>query len=274
MKLEVRFSAKELNFNRRFQVVSIIKDIFRDEGIYSKFYQYKKDNGILVTNKDQKPFGFAIIPYDLRLRKLGNFSSVKQKSYTIASGEHGKVILNSGVFSIIFSSHDYDILKIIANGIDKHSEYIKQQYGWELIESPAEPYNEPEVLNHSVTLKLISPLYVKDKEGESISLIKDPLKFNREFNYIMNIVSKKLRGYEIETPFIVEPLRGTKEYKTFLYSDETGKKYFGIAVYGKILLIGTSEDINFAIDACIGFRRSQGFGLVYPTYPNNIKKRK
>lgn len=272
MKLEVRFRARELGPNRRFEVISMLKDIFKDAGMYSQLYEYRKEDGTLVTSKQQKPFGFAIVPYNISLRKWGTTPPVKQKTYSPSPDEPGKLILRNGIFTIIFSSHDYNILKTIANGIDSHSEYIKQQYGWELLESPAEPYNEPEVTEDNVKLKLISPLYVKDKDGKDVSLLKEPEKFNRELNYIMNSASKILRGYELKAPLVVEPVKGTRERRVLLYRDNEGKKYKGLAVHGKIRLKGVPEDINFAIDVCLGFRRSQGFGLVYPV--PQLKNRK
>ncbi|WP_083947323.1 CRISPR-associated endoribonuclease Cas6 [Thermovenabulum gondwanense] len=123
---------------------------------------------------------------------------------------------------------------------------------------------EKSITNNEVVFKTLSPLYIRGKDGKPLTPINE--NFEIELNYIMNTVLMNYRGYGLKRDLCFTPLDLRKQIikeKIESFIKKTGKEYMTLTVYkGAFKLFGDPEDLRDIYFLGIGFRRSEGFGMV------------
>lgn len=241
MRLKVDYNAERIPRAYNTLFMSLIKEAFKksDEEYFKKLYFYK-DN---MANKKSKNLTFSIYVKDYE---------IKDKD----------MIVNDRV-SVIFSTPDLELGLILYNGLLKLKtfEYKKEYH---LNRLRMDLIKEKVIDDKEVTLKTLSPICIKNKEGYFINI--DSPSYEEELNYITNIVLESYRGYGLKerlrfTDVDMKKVVVKEELREF--KNKTGREYECVNSYkGLFKLSGDKEDLKDIYMLGIGNKRSQGFGNV------------
>lgn len=269
-KLFITVNADKIDVAYNTKVVSFIKDVIKsiDPVKYEQLYYYN-DNGIVRYNKKPKPFCVGVKPYNY-LKPKEEMEKERNNNERPFEIEDGMIRLKDGMFTIIISALDTKFLNDIAQQIKSNKERYKAMYGWEIKYDPIMPEDKQEVYirKNKIKIRTITPIIAVDKEGKLIDIEKEPDEFNDSLNYIMNQVFMATFGRSLKRPIKLIPVK-YKIQKNILSFDGFSRVIKGY--YGDFILQGDPEDINYIISLGIGFRRSQGYGMITVTPAERIR---
>jgi CRISPR-associated endoribonuclease Cas6 len=260
-KLFITIKADAISRNYNMQAVAFIKDVIKsiDAKRYEELYYYN-DNGVVRANKKPKPFCVGVKPY-YYLKPKEEMKKQRDSNEKLFEIDRDLMKLKDGMFTIIVSSTDKKFLEEIMEQIKNNKEKYKTMYGWEIEYDPVMPADKQEIYIRKNRIKIdtITPIVVTDKEGQLIDIQKEPDKFNDSLNYIMNHIFLATFGRGLKIPVKLIPVK-YKIQKNKLAIDNYSGTIKGY--YGRFILEGDREDINYMISLGIGFRRSQGYGMI------------
>lgn len=241
MKVKINFSAKDKMFplSYRMMITSLIKKSLEisDEQYFKDIYYYEEKK-----NKKIKPFTFAVFFKDYNIEK-------------------DMVNLN-GNGAIIISTCDYNFGINLYNGLLKIKEYVYKEFSIILEKIILE--KEKSVNESRIFCKTLSPIHVKDKNNKPVAIDDD--RFNKELNYICNLSLESFRGEGLKEEIYLIPVKMNKVVAKEKISDFkkiNNKDYIYIEGYkGTFYLEGNIQDLRLLMQIGLGFRRSEGFGMI------------
>lgn len=241
MIIQCEYKTDKIPLAYQMMFVSLIKESLKkkNEEYYKKLYFYDGDK----SNKKIKDFCF----------------SVHLKEFEIKGDEF--LINDKVVFSV--SSPNYEFMIYLYDGLLQLSEFsYKNKYHINKVRIRL--VKERKITKNKVVFKTMSPIFIKDKFNNSISP-KDK-SFNIELNYICNEILKSYRGYGLReilkfTEKAMKKQVVKEEIRNF--QNNTNKRYFYVNCYSGIFeLEGDINDLNDLYKLGVGFKRSQGFGML------------
>lgn len=269
-KLFITIKTDKLSRNYNMQAVAFIKSVLKniDPQKYEELYYYN-DNGTVRANKKPKHFCLAVKPY-FYLKPKEEMQKQIKNGGRIFEIDKDTITLNDGIFTIIISSPDSTFLKQIMEEIIKNKSKYEQEHGWKFEYDPIMPDNlqEPYINKKRIKISTITPIVVTDKDGNLIDIKDEHNRFNESLNYIMNQVFLSAFNRGLKRPIDLKPLK-YKIQKNILIVDGYKKTILGY--YGRFWLEGDAEDINYILSLGLGFRRSQGYGMITLAPSERIK---
>ena len=226
----------------RMMFVSLLKKALcdYDENLYKQLYEYKDGK----KNKKTKDFAFTTFKQDYK---------VDAKNSEI----------NLSAVTLKLSSPNKALLIKMYNALVRLSEYTyKGEYT--LKKKRVKIVHDGVIKNDYALFKTMSPIVVKNKDGRFLDIQDED--YLENLNYIADKVLFNYRGFGLQRPLMFTPVSMEqviiKEYiKGF--TDVTGKENFYINSYkGAFLLRGDVTDLNDIYKLGLGFRRSEGFGML------------
>lgn len=224
----------------RMMIVSLLKKAIEkgDKEYFNKLYYYNEKK-----NKKIKSFCFGTYLQNFKFEEEG--------------------IKVDGKINITISTPDYMLGVSMYNGLLKLSTYrYKDKY--EFIKEKVILEKEKIISDEHVVLKTLSPIVIKDSEGKKVDI--DSENYEKELNYISNIILESYRGYGLKRKLVFMPIKMKKNVvkeEITGFTKEINKKYIYINGYSGIFTMeGDIEDLNLLLQLGIGFRRSEGFGLI------------
>lgn len=241
MKIRINFTAKEKLFplSYRMMITSLIKKSLEksDENYFKNMYYYEEKK-----NKKIKPFTFSVFFRDYKIEK--------------------DIVNLNGNGSILISTCDYNFGINLYNGLLKLKEYEYKEFTIILERIILE--NEKDINQSRIFCKTLSPIHVKDKNNKPLD-INDEC-FNEELNYICNLLLENFRGEGLKEKLYLTPVKMNKVVAKENISDfkkVNNKEYIYIEGYKGIFCFeGNIQDLRLLMQTGIGFRRSEGFGMI------------
>lgn len=245
MKIRINFTAKDKRFplSYRMMITSLIKNALQksDDNYFKGIYYYEEKK-----NKKIKPFTFSVF----------------FKDYSI---EEGIVNLN-GSGSILISTCDYNFGINLYNGLLrlKSYDYKKDEDGFEIFITKILLEREKEIHESRIFCRTLSPIHIKDRNNKPISIEDE--RFNEELNYMCNLSLNTFRGEGLKEEIIFTPVKMKKivaKEKITDFKNINGNDTIYIQGYsGTFYLEGNIQDIKMLVQIGLGFRRSEGFGMI------------
>lgn len=240
MRMSIEYKTEKFPVAYQMEVVSLIKEAIKkvDVDYYKELYSY----GDNKSNKKTKNFSFSVF--------MKGFE--RQEDIFIIKD---RVIIN-------ITSPDYTFMVNLYNGLlqlkeFKYKEFILNKVRVNLVK-------EKNITKQIVRFSTLSPIFIQDVN-------KNPLKpedknYEKELNYIVSEVLKNYRGYglseELKFQGVSMKKRVVKE-EIRNFKNNTNKKFNYVNGYvGSFILRGNTNDLNDIYKLGIGFKRSQGFGMV------------
>lgn len=226
--------------NYRIMITSMIKKAIEtsDEQYFEELYLFEGKK-----NKKIKPFSFGVYFRD----------------YIIKSD----IVQVNGDISIIISTPDYNLGIALYNGLLRMKEYTFNN-NYTFIKRKVLLQKESVINNSKVNFKTLSPIHIKGKDNKPIDVSSDG--YEEELNYISNILLNSYRGYGLKEKLTFTPINMKKmvikeKIKDFMIN--CNKEYIYISAYSGIFALeGDVEDLQLLMQLGLGFRRSEGFGLI------------
>lgn len=244
-RVDLKPLENKIPLGNRIICLSIIKSAIKteNENLYKEifFYEGKK-------NKKIKPFSFSIYLRDFKVNK-------------------DEIDINDNI-TITISTIDNKVGLTIFNGLlkmkNKNHGILSYKNNNFRINNIA-LLEEKKIKDSVITCKTLSPIHIKDKFGKSVD-IREHEKFENELNYISNLLLKTYRGYGLKRKLKFSPICMKKQVikeEIEGFKSKTNKRYIFIEAFSGVFeLEGDIEDLNFLIKGSLGFRRSEGFGLI------------
>ena len=239
MRLSCEYNTKEIPVTYNMMFVSLIKEALKgvNKDYFEKLYLY---NG--KHNKKIKNFTFSVFLKDFEMN--GNILKINDK-----------IIFN-------ISTLDYEFGINIYNGLLNLKKFKYKDFKLEKIKISIS--REKQIFEDGIEFSTLSPIYVKDFNNNPLSP-KDS-NFNKELNFITDISLKSFRGYGLKKEIIFEDISMKKRIvkeEISGFKVTTNKEIMFINSYhGAFRLFGDIEDLRDLYILGIGFRRSQGFGMI------------
>lgn len=235
---EYRTEALPIAYNMMF--VSLIKEALKavDAEYLEKLYVFEGKG-----NKQIKGFCFSVYFNNFKL--------------------NNEVLEIDDKISFNISTSDYKFFLNLYNGLIKINEFsYKDKY--KLRKIKIKLINEKNINSEQIVFKTLSPIYMKDKNNNALAPMEE--EYVKELNYIINTTLECCRGYGLKRPIEFENVlmkkRVVKE-NIREFKNETDKDIFYVNSYtGVFKLTGDIEDLRDVYVNGIGFRRSQGFGMI------------
>lgn len=239
MRLSCEYKTDKLPVANKMMFVSLIKGAINkvNKEYYDRLYNFQDK-----SNKQIKSFCFAVLLKDFEIEN--EIINIKDK-----------IILNITTPDYEFGINVYNGLLNIQNF--EYKDYVLKRLKINLVK-------EKFISEGQVVFKTMSPICIKNRKGEFIH-IKDA-DYVDELNYIVDKDLVSHRGYGLKQPLQFEDMRMKKvvvkeEIRGF--KENTNKSIFYVNAYsGTFKLSGDVEDLNYIYQSGLGFRRSQGFGMV------------
>ncbi|WP_294358716.1 CRISPR-associated endoribonuclease Cas6 [uncultured Clostridium sp.] len=242
MRIRIVGKAKDgvIPIGYRIMIVSLLKNAIEkgDKEYFDKLYYYNDKK-----NKKIKSFCFGTYLEDFKFE--------------------GDIIRVNGKMNITISTPDYILGIAIYNGLLKLGTYkFKDKY--EFIREKVILEKEKWITTENIVLKTLSPIVIKNSEGKPVDIANPD--YSKELNYICNLMLNSYRGYGLRKNLIFNPVTMKKNVikeEITGFSNNSKKKFIYINGYsGTFVLEGDIEDLNLLLQLGIGFRRSEGFGLI------------
>ena len=245
MKIRINFTAKDKQFplSYRMIVTSFIKKALEEsnEKYFKDIYYYEEKK-----NKRIKPFTFSVF----------------FKNYTI---EKDIVFINESG-SILISTCDYNFGINLYNGLLKLKSYTykKDEEGFEILITKIILENEKEINESRIFCKTLSPIHVRARNNKPVNLMDE--NFNKELNYICNLSLTTFRGEGLKeeiyfTPVKMKKVIAKEKISDFMKINENTNIYIQ-GYSGTFYLEGNIQDLKMLMQIGLGFRRSEGFGMI------------
>ncbi len=240
MRLSCKFKTDKIPESYNMMFVSLIKHALEksDFDYYRKIYEYGD-----AKNKKSKNFTFSVF--------LNGFTRVE-----------GSIVISDSL-TLNVSSPDMEFMIKLYNGLTQLSNYKYKEYEIKMI-SIAQ-LKEKNTKSNQVLIKTMSPICIKDKNNKYIGI--DESDYEKELNYIADLILKNYRGKGLSQKMSINSVRGKvkkvivkQEIESF--TEATNKKYMYILGYeGMFVMSGGQEDINDLYKLGVGHKRNQGFGM-------------
>lgn len=243
MRLKCDFVTDIIPISHNMMFVSLIKEALKksNQEYFNKLYTF---NG--KANKRSKIFCF----------------SVDIKDYEI-EGDSMKV--NDRV-SFVVSSPDTEFLIYLYNGLLKIFEFTYKDYT--LKRAGIGMLKEKDITSGEMLFKTLSPICVKNRSNYFMKIEDEG--FAEELNYIANKVLENCRGIGLKEKLLFESVKMKKvvvreDIRGF--EEKTDRQHMCINSYmGVFKLCGAKEDLRDLYALGLGFKRSQGFGMLDVVY--------
>ncbi|AYD40182.1 CRISPR-associated endoribonuclease Cas6 [Clostridium fermenticellae] len=240
MRFKCTFKTEKIPLCYHMMLVSMIKEALKaeDEEYLNKLYYFQNKK-----NKKSKNFTFSVYLKDYKIDK-----------------EEIKI---NGFVQINISSPDIEFMLKLYNGILKKKSFqYKKIYQIDKLKITIQ--QEKNILKEELCFKTLSPIYMKDINGNSISPTSN--EYSKEFNYIQNKILENYRGYGLKenvqfAPVLMEEKVVKEEIKDF--KKVSGKDIYYVEAYSGIFkLCGDVQDLKDIYMLGVGYRRNQGFGMI------------
>ncbi len=241
MRFRIDLSAtdKRIPIGNRMMICSLIKKAVElgDNELFNSIYLYEDKK-----SKKIKDFTFSIYLRDFEAKE----------GYIAVDGD----------MTVTISTTDYNLGIAIYNGLLSARTFDYKGYKLEI--KKVTLLKEKKVNSNIITCKTLSPIFIRNTDGKAIDISED--KFEDTFNYICDLYLKTYRGFGLTERLSFNPVSMKKvvikeEIKDF--KDKTGKQFIFIDAYkGTFNLEGDVNDLQLLLEAGVGFRRSEGFGLI------------
>lgn len=243
MRLKCDFITEKLPLSHNMMFVSLIKEALKksDRSYYEKLYTFEGK-----ANKKSKNFCF----------------SVKMQDYVI----NGDIVTVNGKISFLVSSPDTELLIYLYNGLLKISEFTYKEY--QLKRAGVNMVREKEITSGEMLFKTLSPICIKNRNNYFMKI--DDAGFVDELNYIAGRVLENYRGEGLREKLSFEKIKMQnvvvrEDIREF--EEKTEKKYLYINSHsGVFKLCGNIGDLKDLYALGLGFKRSQGFGMLEVVY--------
>ncbi|WP_246517672.1 CRISPR-associated endoribonuclease Cas6 [Clostridium aciditolerans] len=239
MRISVDFKTSRFPQANGMMICSLLKESLKktNEEYFRKLYIYEDKK-----SKRTKNFTFSIYVKDYELQD-GIFT-VKDK-----------ITLN-------ISTPDYECGINLYNALLNAKEFNYKNYT--LYKQSIKLIREKQITEEEVNFKTLSPIYIKDKNNNSLE--PDYEDFEKELNYISDIVLKQYRGYGLKKDIHftkVDMKRRVVKMDITDFKDKTNKDIMYLNAYnGVFKLCGDIEDLRDLYMLGIGFRRNEGLGMI------------
>jgi CRISPR-associated endoribonuclease Cas6 len=239
MRLSCEYKTDKLPVAHKMMIVSLIKEALKrvNKEYFEKLYKFEGN-----SNKRIKSFSFAVLLKDFDME--GEVFNIRDRiivNITAPDYEFGINVYNGLLNLQTFQYKNYELKKLRIN-------LVKEKF----------------ISEQQVVFKTMSPICMRNKDNEFISP-KDAL-YAEELNYIVDKNLEVHRGYGLKQPLLFEELSMKKvvvKEEITGFKQSTNKNTFYVNAYtGTFKLTGDVEDLNFIYQSGVGFRRSQGFGMV------------
>ena len=243
MRLRCDFKGDKIPLSHNLMFVSLIKEALKksDSDYYEKIYFYDGKQ-----NKKSKNFCFA----------------VKMKGFEI---EGDIANLKNGV-SLFISSPDNEFIIYLYNGLLKIKEFKYKNFN--IIRERISLLKEKKVNSTELIFKTVSPICIKDNRNFFLKI--DDKMYEKELNYIAGIVLENYRGRGLTEKLIFQNVKMNKvvvRQEINMFKEKSGKNHLCINSYeGIFKLCGDPEDLKDLYNLGLGFKRSQGFGMLDIVY--------
>ena len=245
MKIRINFTAKDKRFplSYRMMITSLIKNALEksDKEYFKHIYYYEEKK-----NKKVKPFTFSVFFKDYEIEK--------------------DIVYINGNGSVLVSTCDYNFGINLYNGLlkSKSYNYKKGDDGFSILITNIILEREKDINESRVFCKTLSPIHIRDRNNKPLSL--DDENFNKELNYMCNLSLDTFRGEGLKEEIIFTPVKMKKvvaKEKIADFMKINKEKCIYIQGYsGTFYLEGNIQDLKMLMQIGIGFRRSEGFGMI------------
>ncbi|WIF95349.1 CRISPR-associated endoribonuclease Cas6 [Caminicella sporogenes] len=239
MRLRCEYKTEKIPLAYHMMFVSLIKEALKksNKEYQKKLYCYENK-----TNKKIKNFCFSVFMKDFEK---------KEDVFVI----NDKVVIN-------ISTPDYEFFINLYNGLLKIKEFEYREFTLNKVRMSI--LREKNINEGCIVFNTLSPICIKDRDNKPVDLEDD--RFERELNYIVNKSLESYRGYGIKEkikfiPYKMKKVVVKQDIKKF--KENTNKKYYYVNAYSGIFrLNGDIEDLKDIYLLGLGFKRSQGFGMI------------
>lgn len=219
--------------------VSLIKEALKksNKQYYEELYVYCKGK-----NKKVKPFCLSTFIMDYKIER--DMFWVKDR-----------VVLN-------ITTPDYECGINLYNGLLNIKNFKYKEFELEKIKITL--CKEKFINSEKAVFKTQSPVFIKDVNNNPLA--PSDSEYVNELNFILNKELESNRGYGLKKQLEFAEIKMKKivvkeEIREF--SETTNKKNYYVNAYAGIFCLkGDIEDLNYIYQSGLGFRRSQGFGMV------------
>lgn len=239
MRLSCEYKTDKLPVANKMMFVSLIKEALKKANIeyFKKLYEFDGN-----SNKQIKPFSYAVMLKDFDME--GDIFNIRDR-----------VILN-------IATPDYEFGINVYNGLLNLQSF--KYKGYYLNKLRISLVKEKFISEEQVEFKTMSPICIKNKDNMFIS--PQDAQYVDELNYIVDINLAAHRGYGLKRALQFEEKSMRKvvvKEEITGFKEVTDKNIFYVNAYaGVFKLTGDVEDLNYIYQLGIGFRRSQGFGMI------------
>lgn len=240
MKLSCEYKTEKIPIYYQMLFVSLIKEALKKS--YKKYFESLYIYEETKKNKRTKDFCFSVY--------MKNFS--KEEDIFIIKD---KVIFN-------ISSPNYEFMIKLYNGLLNINNFKYKEFSINKVKINL--VNDKEIQNGQQVFNTLSPICVKDKENKYLNI--DDSNFDKELNYITNKTLENFRGYGLVEELKFYPMQMKKKVvkeDISTFRENTKKQYYYVNSYaGTFKLKGNVKDLKDIYMLGLGFKRSQGFGMI------------
>lgn len=238
MKLVVTFDVKRIPLSYHFLFVSLIKGALSVNGkeLAESMYNFEGK-----TNKKIKDFSFAIY--------LNDFTRLKDD-----------FVINGDV-KMIFSTSNYKLLLLLQNGLMTLRSFKYKKYGLTVKKIHLGQESLPQ--DNYALFQTLSPIAIKGRSNNFLRPDED--EYQEAFQYICNEIIKSVAGRDLYKTLQFTPIEMKKvvvKMKHDSFSMNREGIFYVEAYKGLLQLEGAREDLQLLTQTGIGYRRSQGFGVI------------
>lgn len=231
MRVKFVFNMETIPLAKGLGTLSIIKEMIRNGSI--EYY-----NQLFIENKkEMKPFSYSTYIPNL----------VISEDQIIGTEFH-----------LTISSPSYEFILNLMNGSRKGQIYSMGKSNLLLKNKMMLP--KKTITKEKAIFKTLSPILIESKNGKPLLATDED--FNKEFQYIAQLILKELHDREPLQPIRVLQTMMTKQVMKENLHQKQNKPLYLTANKGFIQLSGSPEDLQALYDSGVSLRRSLGLGLL------------
>lgn len=241
MRISCEYKTDKFPVSYQMLGVSLVKDALKSVDIdyFNKLYNFETGK----SNKETKDFCFSV--YVKGYEKKEDIFLIKDK-----------VVIN-------FSSPNYEFMVNLYNGLLKIKDFNYKEFYLNKVRINL--VKEKIINSRVVTFTTLSPIHIKDKNNKALEIEDE--NFTKELNYIVNKTLESYRGFGLKEELKFTPSKSMKKrvvkQDIRAFKENTSKPYYYVNSYaGEFQLEGDVNDLKDIYMLGIGFKRSQGFGMI------------
>lgn len=163
---------------------------------------------------------------------------------------------------INFSSPNYEFMINLYNGLLKIKSFDYKSFN--LNKMRINLVREKSIDKRKITFRTLSPIHIKDNNK---ALDIEDKNFVKELNYITDMILESYRGFGLKEELIFIPSKNMKKkvvkQDISAFRKKTNKNYYYVNSFAGIFrLEGDINDLKDIYMLGLGFKRSQGFGMI------------